>query len=1035
MSGASCPACGARVPVGARFCGNCGARTGELSEAHSRYMTVLFCDLSGSTTMTGAIGDEAMFALIRQYQTICNRVTSEHGGYVAKYMGDGMLAYFGFPDAMKNSAAQAVAAALDIIRKTGQMPTPGGTGLMASAGVATGWMVVGDAHAGAAAAEVMAIGSTVNLASRLQSEAGPGRVAVSPETGQRLNPERFALSRLGIRSIRGFAEPLEIWLAAEAGARAPAAVFVGRETLRARLAAAWQKAQQGNVVLAGITAPGGYGKTALAKAFLKTAVDESNVVFLRGEHHRSEQGFAAFRSMIRDLAGIRTAMPQKQQQAALQAWAPPEAAGGLAMLCDLVAEPVPPIVRSETIGRALRSTLPQRLPATPAVLFADDAHWLDQDSLTLVQELPELLRGRPLMVLITRRPEGAAIAVEEPFAISLERLEEAEAQGIIAALDTAGVIPAATRAQIAARAGGVPLYVEHMARAVLERPDHRLGKAAPVTMIEALHERFSHLGDALPLVEAAAILGQEFRANVLAGMLGDSEAVVSKQLSLLAERGLFRPRSGGTIAFDHVLIRDAVLDTLLKAKAQALHARALEAYEAAEPARLEAGPVIAATHLMGAGREAEAIPHLLTAARTALMRGEIPEAVRLLAWAREGLAAVPADSGLRNALEMAVEFSMGLALVQHRGFSDEAVARSYERALELCLADQRSGEAEFQIAWGIWAHYMVVGGTSRALQMTARMDRIAASEPALEVLASAARSLVLCNQGKLQQQEEAAARVEALYDPAIHRLHALTYSMDSLELAHLFRIHGRWVAGDLPNWQKAFEAARAHEAFLELPILKPYVRIYSNAPSTYALSAQSCRAELEDATAYAAEIGQPFWVVAGTIWLAHEAVRSKGPAEALQAMSAAVAQMHAIGLQLGGAYHEAMLGYCLACTGDHAAARERIGAAQAAIAAGRDLLYAAEVHRLDAETLLLRGPGDFETAAERLDTAAEVAADQGARAWSALTAASRARMKAAQDGQAQAEGWLAEELGRLALPGSEDHPAFTTARQAFTRRF
>ncbi len=1032
MTGPCCPSCGSELPVAARFCSACGARITQQAEAHSRYMTVLFCDLAGSTSMAGAIGDEAMFTLIRAYQDICNQVTAEHGGFVAKYMGDGMLAYFGYPDAMKNSAAQAVSAALQIIRKTGQIAAPDGASLTASAGVATGWMVVGDANASAAAAEVMAIGSTVNLAARLQAEAGAGRVAVSSGTSQRLSPGQFALDRLGVRPIKGFAEPLEIWLADRAGATAPPAVFVGREKLQKMLGEAWATASGGAVTFAAVIAPGGYGKTALARAFMKSTVDEGNVYFLRGEAHRSEQGFAAFRGLIRELAGISTAEPADQQRATLLAWAPDGAADGLVMLCGLHTDEVAPLVRTEQIGRALRQVLAWRLPQSPAILFIDDAHWLDPDSVRLAAELPSILGARPLLVLVTRRPEGADVPVPEHFSIALDLMGDTEAEALISALDVAGIIPSDARRQIITQASGVPLYLEHITRAVLERPDHRVEDAVPVTMIEALHERFSHLGDALVLVEAAAVLGQELRVDVLAQMLGSGEDAVSAQVSRLIGRGLFRLRSSGKVAFDHALIRDAVLDTLLRPKLRSLHEVALGAYEAARPGHLQADPVTAAMHLMGAARESEAIPNLLAGAQTALMRGEIAESVRLLRLAEGGLAAVPEAGGLRNGLEMAVQFTLGLALVQHRGFSDDAVAAAYERALELCVAGEGGSESEFQIAWGIWAHYMVTGGTARALQMTDRMSSIAKQMPELEVLAASARALVLCNQGEFRAQEEAAARVDALYQPEVHRLHGLTYSMDSLEMAHLFRIHGRYIAGDLAGWQAAFDAARRHEAFLDLPILQPYVRIYSLAPQTYALPQVDCREELAAAVVFAQEIGQPFWVTAGQVWLAHEAVRSRGPVAALEEMRTAIRMMEAIGLKLGTAYHDAVFGYCCACAGEAEEARAMIGRAKQAIAEGRDLIYAPEVLRLSAECRFALDPSaQFEVQSE-LDKAAKLAEASGSLAWSVLIAASQARMQALDEGQPKAETWLNSTLHHMVPVPSWDHPAVQTARKAFS---
>ncbi|MFW8593573.1 hypothetical protein [Cribrihabitans neustonicus] len=209
------------------------------------------------------------------------------------------------------------------------------------------------------------------------------------------------------------------------------------------------------------------------------------------------------------------------------------------------------------------------------------------------------------------------------------------------------------------------------------------------------------------------------------------------------------------------------------------------------------------------------------------------------------------------------------------------------------------------------------------------------------------------------------------------------------------------------------------------------MRIYGTAPNTYALSDTGYRAELEEATALAAKIGQPFWVTAGQIWMAHEAVRSKGAAAALPEMEAALQTMHAIGLKLGGAYHEAMLAYCYACAGRPGPARSSIGTALAALEAGRDLIYAPEVHRLAAEISLSDGGAGPEEAEAALAHAAQLAARAGTRAWAALIAASQARLSSHSTGQQKAECWLHGELDALALPGSELHPAFKTARLAF----
>lgn len=1030
----TCTRCAAELPEGARFCHVCGTKVQEERVAHSHYMTVLFCDLANSTGLTGKLGDEAMFSIVTCYQEICNESVPEHGGYVAKYMGDGMLAYFGYPETLKNSAAQAVKAAHEIITRTSGIRVPGET-LSASAGVATGWMVVADANTGAAAAEAMAIGGTVNLAARLQAEAGLGRIAVSTETSQRLDPGQFALQPLGMRMLKGFEAPAEVWVAAPSGEGGRASVFVGRRSLLDALAAAWAEARNGAVVSVILKAPGGFGKTSLAEEFVENSVAESDIFVIRGEIHRREQSFAAFRNFTLGLAGISGTLAADAQRHLLANWAPEGTAPGLEVLCGLNEAPVPPILRNQMIEQSLRETLAARLPQDASVLLLEDAHWFDVDSATLIGTLPETLSDRGLLILASRRPEGTDLPLPEATLLTLGPMAKDEAEAVISALDTGHSLSPSVRSQIAERAAGVPLYVEQITRAVLERDSNDAGEGIPPNMVEALLERIGNLKDARSLVEAAAVLGTDVRVSVLAQMLSTDEAQVARHIAELVRRSLFRPSANGTVSFDHALLRDAVLETVLAAQRRRLHGSALEAYEAAAPELLEAAPVTHATHLMGSDRVVEAIPKLIEAARAALARGEIAESVRLLRWAGSRLDEVPEEDGLRDDLELALSFTLGLSLVQHRGFSDTAVGEAYGRALELCLATERSGETEFQIAWGIWAHYTVIGEFEGAMSMSRRMNEIAVVDPELKVLAASVRSLMHCNQGDLAAQEEAHAETLRRYVLERHRMQAVTYSMDSLELATLFRVHGRCIAGDLPGWQEAFAFSRSHEEALGLPFLRPYIHIYSSAPNSYAHTTKAYRAEMEEAVAYAAEYGQPFWVISGHVWLAHETVRNGSDEEGVTALEAAIGQMRAIGVVLGRVYHLATLarGYALVGRADEAEAT--ITEALHGIGKGRDLLYAPEVMRLRGEVTLLNDPEATEAARAQLDEARRLAAEKDHRAWLALIAGSEARLNARTLGEEEAQELLDAQVVALVRPGSEEHPAFVTAKQALTLSF
>ena len=1027
-TGPSCANCAAALAPAARFCSLCGTAVAAVSGTRSRFMTVLFCDLSASTAITESLGDEAMFGVITRFQHICTEAIGEHGGFVAKFMGDGMLAYFGYPEATKNSASAAVAAADQILARVGTITLPNGAPLTACAGAATGWVVVGEAQPGTNAAEKMAIGWTVNLAARLQGLAGPGQIAVSEDAGRRLDPGAFALTPMGARAVQGLAAPVDVWLASPARSDTASPGCVGRDLLRQELAQVWAQIGLGPQVIE-IEAPAGYGKTTLARQFQADLPTGTAVLELQGEQHRRDQSFACLRRFVRALAGLDAAMPRAAQQARLSDWAPAAATSGLGLLLGLNDEMVPPLVRREQILQAMLVLFDSIVPTEPALLLVEDAHWLDADTLAVLHALHARLGSRPLLILSTRRPEGAGAVMPDPRTIELGRMDQAEALALIATLDSNARVPAALRDQIVAQAQGVPLYVQHLTRAIVERPDTTTDFAVPLTMIEALHERFDHIGDARATVEAAAILGAEIRVDVLAALIRRPLDWVSVQLAELIARGLFAPGSDGTVIFDHALIRDAVVGTLLSTQRVTLHERALDAWAKAAPQRFAATPTIAAFHLMGAGQPAAAIPKLIDAARDGLMRCEIAESVRLL---RKGIAALPDVGAGRDGLEMLTMFWLGAALVQHRGFSDPEVVQAYNRALELCLATKGGTELEFQIAWGIWAHLTVVGDVQNATRLVAEMQDIAAGAPELQVLAHSAVALMQCVRGEFDAQSASVARVRALYDLAQHRLHALTYAMDSLELALLFNCHGRYIAGDLPGWKAAMAEASAHEAALSLPFLRPYIHIWGNVPHCYALLPPDYQSPMAASVAYAMEIGQPFWVIGGMGWLAREKIQSGDLAAGIAELEVVLAQMNGIGLALARVSHEAHLAQCYALTGRKAEARALIDTAVAAIAAGRDAMYAAEVLRRQAEVELLLDPDATDLALSILAQADAIATAQDARAWSAMIAGTRARLMARDVGHDRAQDWLDTRLSALARPGSANHPAFVSAHRAFS---
>ncbi len=1023
MSEFLCPSCQTLVRETDRFCSSCGAKLSADAQARSRFMTVTFIDLAGSTALTESIGGEAMFELTAAYQKLCNQMITDAGGYVARNMGDGILAYFGYPQAMKDSAQTAVSTAQAVVSRVAKMRAPGGVPLGASAGVATGWVVVGEMHEGMPAQETLAIGDTVNMAARLQANATVGTVAISDNVRDLIDPAAHRFEPAGTAEFKGLSEPVAVWTALEATTQSDGTNMVGRGVALSALQDNWTASASGTLRCVTVTAPGGLGKTTLVRHFMETLGDDVAPMILTGQAHQAHQSFACFGRLVRRLAGLKPDQASRQV-AQLESWAPEDTAGGLALLLGLDPTPLAPVVRFARIKQALSDLLTSLTGTGHQLLFIEDAHWLDEASVEMLNELTDLLADRPLMILSARRPDGAAVATDKVVEVDLEALSSAEALAMIDMLDPASRIAGSTRKEIVLQARGIPLFIKHMTLAVAERPDTGDLSHVPASLVEAVLERVEGVRNALPLVESAAILGQNFRLDVLAEMLTEPIEHVRLQAGLLVARNVLSDRDGTSFAFDHAVIREVISKSLLTKRRRDLHETAYDCYMRLAPEVAETDPKRMGEHLLGAGRNIEAIPMLLAASRLAMMRAELGECQRLIETAQAALDGID-DEQIAGRLEMAVQFTLGTSLVQSRGFGDPSVGAAYDRALSLCLTYHGKSEEEFQMAWGIWAHKVVVGETDDAERMVERMEEIAQIDEGFDVLANSARSLLSWNLGDYETQDDSYRRVRRLYDFPKHRMQAISYSMDSLGQVLLFQAHRRWIVGDYAGFRKALEDVFEHEARLKLPFLRPYVHIFGRGPYTYCPTDAEYRKRIEEATAFAHEIGQPFWIMSGNMWLAQSTFQQQGAEAALEPLVAALEGVHASGMRFVTGLFEATAALALAQTGQLEAARECIAPALAEVEAGRNNMYAPEILRQYALTEALTSDPDRRLIRTTLDKARGMARRQGARAWQAMIAASEARLRLENHDEQSVRSDLEQTLAAIKTPEMTGHPALS----------
>jgi class 3 adenylate cyclase/tetratricopeptide (TPR) repeat protein len=779
-----CAACGAENPPGFRFCGQCGsALPGAAAaapapcppaaapravpgggEAERRQLTVMFCDLAGSTALSERLDPEELREIVRSYQAACAEVIEGYEGYIAQYLGDGVLAYFGYPIATEHEAVRAVRAGRGIIaameRLNGKLRLEYSESLAVRIGIHTGVVVVGEVGGGQRR-EHLALGETPNLAARIQGVARPDTVAISAET-LRLLGDDFEVAELGEHALRGIAAPMRLYEVTgerirpqagrllEVGAR-----VVGRDPEVGMLATRWGRvaAGAGQVVL--VTGDAGIGKTSLARSFIST-LEPGSFALLEGRclpYYRT----TAYRpitdllwegeeSVLDELPVDRLRrLSARLEKAGLER---PETGAILASLLSTPGESPAPIgVSPHQIQERTRTVMLQLLlgysSERPLVLLLEDVHWADPSTLELLGMLVNEVQTRPILLLLTARPEFESPWEHAPHALHLPltRLGSEEVGRIILRVTAGKALPAEVMEQIVRRTDGVPLFAEELTRTVIEsgllrEADDRyelVGPlppfAIPATLHDSLEARLERLSATKELVQLGSILGREFGYELLFAVAELDEPTLRQSLAQLVHAELLE--EGGTptqttYLFKHALIQEAAYQSLLKGVRQMYHLRVARALEDRFPERAHAEPEVLAQHYAGAGLAEPAIRFWSCAGRRAVERSANREAA---AHTREGLAllsALPAGA-TRDELELALLLARGPALIVTEGHASAPVREAYTRAVEL----SRGGGSPAQ-------HFQVLGGLITSYLVRAELDE--AQTAAAELLGLATGS-------------------------------------------------------------------------------------------------------------------------------------------------------------------------------------------------------------------------------------------------------------------------------------------------------
>ncbi len=694
-------------------------------DAERRQVTVLFADMVGSTALSGTVDPELLGDLIRRYQDATAGAIGRFGGFVAKFMGDGVLAYFGFPQAFEDAAERAVRAAIGIMAEVGEIERPDRTRVQARIGIATGLVVVGEIIGTGSAQERTIVGETPNLAARLQALAAPDTILISEAT-QNLLGGLFDLEHTGEHALKGFTHPVPVWrvlgeasvesrfAANRAGANLP---LIGRAHEMGLLLDRWRLVREGDGQIVTVVGEAGIGKSRSIEALQQELVGQPHArIHLQCSSYHSDSTLYPVIQHLARAAGFAAADSPSVRIEKLGALFAPRTASDAAaipLLAELLSirleasavppSPTPAQRKAATIALLVDEMV--RLGETdPVLLVLEDAHWIDATTLELMTRLTDSIGQARVLALVTARPDFAPPWLARPHStlLTLGRLGRAECTQLVANVTAAHGLSAETVAAIVAKTDGVPLFVEELTKSVMESAGED-SAAVPATLKDSLMARLDRLGEAREVAQIAAVVGRQFAFALLDAIAPKHGSELEDALAKLVAAGIMFPEGRGqerSFSFKHALVRDAAYESLLLGRRREWHERIARTLEQRFPELAANEPELLAYHFGEAGLAGPACDYRARAGDLAVSRSAYTEAIAHFS-AGLKLADSMAEPADRKRWQVDFLLKLGPALMVARGMQDPQVEEVYQRATGIAesLGDEA---ASYKAKWGLW---------------------------------------------------------------------------------------------------------------------------------------------------------------------------------------------------------------------------------------------------------------------------------------------------------------------------------------------
>jgi len=996
--------------------------------AERRQLTVMFIDLVGSTALSAQLDPEDMREIIRVYQnTVAGEIT-RFEGHIAKFMGDGVLAYFGWPRAHEDEAERAARAGLAVTQAITRLRTPAGKPLQTRIGIATGLVIVGDLVGEGAAQEQAVVGDTPNLAARLQGAAEPGMVVIAEATRHLvgdLSEPTPAFAVLAERSLESR------FAAKQAGGVTP---IVARDQELALLIERWRQAKSGEGQMVLLSGEAGIGKSRITEALVDALSGEPRVLlrYQCSPYHIDSAlypaiqqiahaaGFAEDDSPERRLERLETLLTRATDDIS-------EAAPLMAMLMGLEgssrygALTLPPQQRRNRTLAILMDQLTGLASRMPVLWVIEDAHWIDPTTLELIELALDRVPGTRVLALITARPTFVASFGSHPVVtrLALNRLGREATHSIIASIARGKRLPEPLLDEIAAKTDGVPLFVEEMTKAVIESGVLREGGdayhldgplsalAIPTTLHDSLMARLDRLQPVKEVAQIASVIGRSFDHRTIAALAAHPEGEITEAVRQLVEAELVFRRGtppDATYLFKHALVRDAAYESLLKARRRALHARLLEVLEN----RGDAAPEVKAQHAEAAGLTERALDYWEQAGTQALARPAYKEAIANL---ENGVRLCRAMGEERQwkSREQTIQLQLDQALIANQGYQAAVTLRVFERALE--LADE-IGDVSLQLpaVFGLWAGHHIAGTGSG--ELARRYATLAGTQPETGPRLVGLRMLGLERfyEGHFEESLALTNKGLDIYDPIAHRDLAHRFGHDPRAASANYKAWNLWHLGFPDQAARTFEDNLRWMRQVNHANTTGLVLCFGTMTNIWLRRPEPVENAACEAIRLAEEMTLALWHAWGRIHLGW-ALSQQDAARGLEEIEAGLREAHQIGAGRYEPFHLGIAADAYARAGRQDEARRSIAKAFAALALGHHLAFAADLYRTRAVLLLRIDAGERGAAEADLRRALEIARQQEAPSLQLRAARDLARLLAEQGERQQAVDLLAPVYG------------------------